>query len=124
MGPWLLRLAVAGLLAGAAAGTAARRGPAGAIAQRALDWPCFGNDPGAMRFSSLTQICRDNVRDLRVAWTYHTGDSDGERPLQCTPLVVEGMMYVSTVQAEIAALDPATGREKWRYRTGTDPKRS
>src|SRR5688572_26722672 len=79
-------------------------------------WPYFGNDPKATRYSSLGQIHQGNVRDLRVAWTYRTGDSDGERPLQCTPIVVDGVMYVSTVQAEIAALDPATGQEKWRFR--------
>jgi len=93
-------------------------------APRSQDWPVFGNDPGAARFSTLAQIHRGNVKDLQVAWTFHTGDSDGERPLQCTPIVVDGTMYVSTVQAEIAALDPATGREKWRFRTGVDPKRS
>ncbi len=93
-------------------------------APRNQGWPYFGNDPGAKRFSTLAQIHRGNVKDLAVAWTYHTGDSDGQRPLQCTPIVVDGVMYVSTVQAEIAALDPATGKEKWRFRTGVDPKRS
>ncbi|MGV3724120.1 MAG: pyrroloquinoline quinone-dependent dehydrogenase, partial [Actinomycetota bacterium] len=87
-------------------------------------WPNFGNDKGAMRHSPLKSIHRANVDELKVAWTYHTGDSDGERPIQCTPIVVDGVMYVTTVQAEIAALDPATGREKWRFRTGTDPKAS
>ena len=94
------------------------------VAPRSQGWPFFGNDPGAARFSTLSQIHRGNVKDLQVAWTYHTGDSDGERPLQCTPVVVDGTMYVSTVQADIAALDPATGREKWRFRSGVDPKRS
>jgi quinoprotein glucose dehydrogenase len=88
------------------------------------DWPFFGNDSGAGRFSKLRQIHPGNVKDLQVAWTFNTGDSDGERPLQCTPIVVDGVMYVSTVQAEIAALNPATGREKWRFRTGTDRNRS
>ncbi|MCC2671958.1 MAG: gcd, partial [Armatimonadetes bacterium] len=93
-------------------------------APRDTAWPYFGNDAGAGRFSSLAQINRETVRDLGVAWTYHTGDSDGQRPLQCTPIMVDGTMYVSTVQADIAALDPVTGREKWRYRTAVDPKRS
>src|SRR5437773_9255784 len=107
----LLLLGLVCALAGAAPG--ADRG-----------WPNFGNDKGAARFSPLAQIDAGNVRDLQVAWTFHTGDSDGERPIQCTPIVVDGVMYVSTVQAEIAALDPATGSEIWRFRTGTDPKRS
>jgi len=103
------------LLAGglAAAGAPADRG-----------WPFFGNDAGAMRFSPLAEIRRENVARLAPAWTYRTGDSDGERPIQCTPIVVDGVMYLTTVQADIVALDPATGREKWRHRTGVDPKRS
>jgi quinoprotein glucose dehydrogenase len=113
-----VKLALASLLI---AGLAVRVAGAG-IADR--DWPYFGNDPGAARFSPLAQINRDNVRDLKLAWMYRTGDSDGERPLQCTPIVVDGVMYVSTVQAELAALDPATGSEKWRFRTGTDRTKS
>jgi len=105
-------------------GLALACGLAGTALAADRGWPNFGNDKGAMRYSQLSKIHRGNVRDLEVAWTYHTGDSDGERPIQCTPIVVDGVMYVSTVQAEIAALDPATGREKWRFRTGTDPKRS
>jgi len=107
---WCIALAMAGSTAGGAA--------------RDRGWPYFGNDAGAMRFSRLKQIRRENVAELRPAWTYHTGDSDGQRPLQCTPIVVDGLMYVSTVQADIAAVDPATGLERWRFRTRTDPNRS
>jgi quinoprotein glucose dehydrogenase len=114
------RLVPVGLLAGLALAAAL----AGGAAPADQSWPNFGNDKGAMRFSPLKQIDRGSVARLRVAWTFHTRDSDGERPIQCTPIVVDGVMYVSTVQAEIAALDPATGREKWRFKTGTDPKRS
>lgn len=88
------------------------------------DWPFFGNDAGAQRFSPMDEINRDTVKRLKVAWTYNTGDSDGERPLQCTPIVIDGTMYLSTVQADIVALDPASGTAKWRYYTGVDPKRS
>lgn len=115
----ILSLALTSTLA---VGTASVLATSAPVASRG--WPTFGNDPGAMRFSTLAQIHRGNVQHLRVAWTYQTGDSDGERPLQCTPIVVDGVMYVSTVQAEVAALDPVTGREKWRFKTGTDPKRS
>jgi quinoprotein glucose dehydrogenase len=96
----------------------------GAAAAGDRGWPSFGNDKGAMRHSPLKSIRRSNVSELKVAWTYRTGDSDGERPIQCTPIVVNGVMYLTTVQAEIAALDPATGQEKWRFRSGVDPKRS
>src|SRR5579859_2332937 len=42
------------------------------------DWPNYGNDPGGMRHSALSQVNRENVAKLKVAWIYHTGDiSDG-----------------------------------------------
>lgn len=94
------------------------------VAAADTGWPNFGNDTGAGRFSALKQIRRENVDRLQVAWEYHTRDSDGERPIQCTPIVVDGVMYLSTVQASVAALDPATGRELWRFNTAVDPKRS
>lgn len=48
------------------------------VATRVGDWPNYGNDPGGMRFSALTQINRENVSELKTAWVYHTGDlSDG-----------------------------------------------
>jgi len=91
------------------------------------DWPVYGRDPGGARFSPLTQITRANVTQLQVAWTYHTGvlDMTGMRhrppQLEVTPLVVDGLMYVSTPVGVIAALDPATGVERWHYDAGVDP---
>jgi len=93
------------------------------------DWPVYGRDPGGARFSPLTQITRANVAQLQVAWTYHTGIPDmsgmGHRPpaLEVTPIVVDGTMYVSTPTGIIAALDPATGTERWRFDAGVNPHR-
>ena len=93
------------------------------------DWPAYGRDPGGARFSPLTQITRANVTQLQVAWTYHTGvlDMTGMRhrppQLEVTPLVVDGLMYVSSPVGVIAALDPATGVERWHYDAGVDPHR-
>jgi quinoprotein glucose dehydrogenase len=93
------------------------------------DWPAYGRDPGGARFSPLTQITRQNVTQLQVAWTYHTGMPDlsgmGHRPpaLEVTPIVVDGTMYVSTPTGIIAALDPATGSERWRFDAGVNPHR-
>jgi len=51
--------------------------------QAQADWPNYCNDPGGMRYSSLSQINRDNVARLKVAWVFHTGDiSDGSDPEQ------------------------------------------
>src|SRR2546423_4657111 len=98
-------------------------------AQAAGDWPAYGRDPGGARFSPLTQITRQNVTQLQVAWTYHTGMPDmssmSHRPpaLEVTPIVVDGTMYVITPTGIVAALDPATGTERWRYDAGVNPHR-
>src|SRR5437870_11861432 len=97
--------------------------------QASGDWPAYGRDPGGARFSPLTQITRDNVARLQVAWTYHAGIPDMSSmshrapSLEVTPIVVDGTMYVITPTGIVAALDPATGTEKWRYDAGVDPHR-
>ena len=90
------------------------------------DWPSVGGDPGAMRYSALTQINRENVRQLRPAWTYHTGDAEPARKstLECTPVVRDGLMYITSVKAHVIALDPATGHPAWRFDPDTAGHRS
>ncbi|MEW5917998.1 MAG: PQQ-binding-like beta-propeller repeat protein, partial [Gemmatimonadota bacterium] len=90
-------------------------------AQARGDWASYGRDPGGARFSPLTQITRENVATLQVAWTFNTGEA-GLRPrrgsepsLEVTPLVVDGTMYISTPLGKVFALDPVTGRERWRF---------
>lgn len=93
------------------------------------DWPVYGHDAGGARFSPLTQITRANVAKLQLAWTYHAGmlDMTGMRhrppQLEVTPLVVDGLLYIITPVGVVAALDPATGVERWRYDAGVDPHR-
>lgn len=59
-----------------------------------VDWPYYGNDPGGMRYSGLTQINRDNVSKLKIAWVSRTGDvSDGTKyprksEFESTPIFV------------------------------------
>jgi quinoprotein glucose dehydrogenase len=102
---------------------------AGPLAPPASDWPSYGRDPGGSRHSPLTQIDRANVARLEVAWTFHTGEAGvtprrGRPPaLEATPLVVDGTMYLSTPLGRVIALDPATGRERWRYDPGVDSER-
>src|SRR6187399_1320127 len=80
-----------------------------------VDWPNAGNDKGGQRYSTLDQINRDNVKTLAVAWTYHTGDAGAGTTIECTPLVVDGVMYVTTVLTRVVALDAASGREIWKF---------
>jgi glucose dehydrogenase len=87
------------------------------------DWPAYGHDPGGMRFSPLNEINAANVAQLRRAWTYHTGEhppSAGPRgqcqtAFETTPLIVRGVLYFSTPANRIIALDPASGRELWKF---------
>ncbi len=76
-----------------------------------------------MRYSNLNQINIKNVSHLRKAWTYHTGElpvsaeARGQRQtaFETTPLVVNGVMYISTAANRIIALEPESGRELWKY---------
>ena len=83
----------------------------------AIDWPGVGNDPGCMRYSPLDQINRENVSQLKPVWTYHTGELEGRagKTIECTPIVVEGTMYLTTGYLRVVALDAATGEELWRF---------
>jgi quinoprotein glucose dehydrogenase len=93
------------------------------------EWSAYGRDGGGARFAPLTQINRANVKQLKPAWTYRTGDlSDGKNArsssaFQCTPLMVDGVLYVVTSFNRVIALDPATGKEKWIYDPKIDLKR-
>ncbi len=80
------------------------------------DWPAYGRDPGANRYSPLDQINTKNVAKLQRAWTYHTRESG--RSFESTPIFVDNVLYLSTHTQKVIALDPETGREIWRY----DPK--
>jgi glucose dehydrogenase len=74
------------------------------------DWPSFGNDPGAMRYSSLHQISTINVEKLKAAWTFRTGKPGSE----AVPIVVDGVMY-ATAPDGVYALVPETGELLWKY---------
>ncbi len=80
----------------------------GAFAQ--TDWPSFGNDPGAMRYSSLRQIDTGNVARLQPAWTFRTGKPGSE----AVPVVIGGVMYV-TAPDGVYALVPETGELLWKH---------
>ena len=75
------------------------------------DWPSFGRDPGARRYSPLTQINTKNVASLVEAWAFDTGIQD----LQVTPLVIDGLMYF-TGGSTVFALEPDTGKTVWTFR--------
>jgi quinoprotein glucose dehydrogenase len=86
-------------------------------APKSSDWPNVGNDKGGARYSTLTQINRTSVKDLQVAWTYNTGDADPKRgtTIECAPIVIDGVMYITTVSTKVVALNAETGKELWKF---------
>jgi quinoprotein glucose dehydrogenase len=77
------------------------------------DWSEYLGGPDRNHYSTLDQINRDNVKNLAVAWEYHTGDSG---QVQCNPIVVDGVLYGVTASIQPFALNAATGKEIWRVR--------
>jgi quinohemoprotein ethanol dehydrogenase len=88
-----------------------------------LDWPYYGNDQGNMRYQDIDQINPTNVSQLKPAWTFHTGVLPSAQPsltIEMTPLVVDGVMYVTSGIDDVFALNPTTGAQIWRYNPATD----
>ena len=82
------------------------------------DWPTYGRDLAGTRFSPLKQITPANVNQLSRAWTYHmkpAAVSGGGRVWEVSPVVVDGVMYLTTAYNHVVALDPQTGTELWSY---------
>ena len=79
-----------------------------------VDWPVNGG-PYNIRYSPLTQVTRDNVAHLSVAWTYDSHDAFKDSEMQSNPIVVDGMLYATTPTMHVVALDAATGREIWKF---------
>ncbi len=81
------------------------------------EWHYYGQNAGGTRYSSLDQIHTSNVSKLRRAWTFRTGDiaKGSAHYAECTPLVVDGVMYVITPFSRLIAIDAVAGNELWRF---------
>lgn len=75
----------------------------------------FGGGPENIHYSSLKQIHRGNVSQLKVAWTFDTGDAFPGSEMQCNPIVVGGLLYATTPKLRVIALDASTGELKWAF---------
>ena len=90
-------------------------------ASRQVEWPYYGGDPGGMKYSALTDIDATKVQRLQVAWEWKHWETPlaefGTTPgfFEGTPLMIDGVLYVTTPYNSIAALDAETGRELWRF---------
>jgi quinoprotein glucose dehydrogenase len=78
-------------------------------------WSVFGGGPDNIHYSSLDQINRDNVHSLQVAWTFDSGDQHPKSEMECNPIVVDGVLYATTPNGSVVALDAASGSLRWRY---------
>ncbi len=82
-------------------------------------WPHYGGDLGGTRSSPLTQIDKENVRHLRVAWTYNTGDvwrgEGGATAFENTPIVLGDALIFCTPYNRVVALDAESGEERWVF---------
>lgn len=80
------------------------------------DWSSYGRTARGDRFVPVTQITRENVRNLRLTWSYHTGDH-GPGSDQNTPLQIGDTVYSCSPNDHIAALDADTGQVRWTYQS-------
>ncbi|MEO8307480.1 MAG: PQQ-dependent dehydrogenase, methanol/ethanol family [Pseudomonadota bacterium] len=81
------------------------------------EWLSYGRTYSEQRFSPLTKINHDNVKQLGLAW-YYQFDANADRGMEATPLIADGVIYTSTSWSHVYALDAKTGQLKWSY----DPK--
>ncbi|HJZ63801.1 MAG TPA: pyrroloquinoline quinone-dependent dehydrogenase [Candidatus Acidoferrum sp.] len=97
--------------------------PTLALAQTQSDaaWTHYGKDAGGSRFSAATQINRDNVTQLKVAWTFHTGalphdpDLDKKAAFETTPILVDGKLFFTTPYDHVFAINAQTGEKIWEF---------
>jgi len=85
-----------------------------------VDWPIYGGNKAGNRHSSLNQIHLENVTHLQVAWIYHsepgiTTDKQIHSEMECQPIVVNGILYATSPQLKLFALDAATGKRIWEF---------
>ena len=81
------------------------------------DWLNYGLDYGEMRYSKLTQVNTDNVKNLGLKWSYNL---ESIRGVESTPLVVDGIMYVTASWSVVHAVDVRTGKRLWSFDPGVD----
>ena len=86
---------------------------------RTVNWPVYGGNSDNNHYSTLSQITPANVGKLQLAWTYETHDEFPGSEMQANPIVVDGVLYMTSPKLRVIALDAETGRERWSF----DPTR-
>ncbi|HEX7964641.1 MAG TPA: pyrroloquinoline quinone-dependent dehydrogenase [Gammaproteobacteria bacterium] len=92
-----------------------------AVAAPDAGWPAYGGDAGGSRYSPLAEITPANVEELRVAWIFRTGElgegvKDWKRSaFEATPILHDGVLYLTTSSTDVVAVDAATGTLRWKH---------
>jgi quinoprotein glucose dehydrogenase len=84
-------------------------------AQGTVEWPAYNGQFEADHYSSLAQVNRTNVNQLKEVWTFDTGESGG---IQTNPLIIDRTLYAYTPSQKIVALNAATGKLSWKFDSG------
>jgi Glucose dehydrogenase len=89
---------------------------------RATEWLNYGSDKASSKYSPLAQIGKDNFNRLSVSWTWRSAEEEVAKAnhlktwvWEATPLMVNGVLYISTSLSQVAAIDAATGKTQWIY---------
>ena len=82
------------------------------LTENNADWPLYGRTHDNQRFSPLKQIDKKNIDKLKLAWRFQTGKFGS---FQTSPIVIDGVMYLTTPFNDVIALDASSGKEVWRY---------
>jgi quinoprotein glucose dehydrogenase len=87
-------------------------------------WSYYGGNPGGARYSPVAQITPQNVKNLKVAWIFHTGETGKGFPgdewqshmtFEATPILYHGTLYFTTSETNVDAVDATTGTLRWRF---------
>ena len=88
------------------------KAPAGVSDATTTTWQSYGGQPAGDHYSSLDQINKSNVSQLKVAWTFDTGETGG---LETNPVIIGNVLYATTPRHSVIALDGATGKLLWKW---------
>jgi quinoprotein glucose dehydrogenase len=78
-------------------------------------WHVYRGDEGSNAYSQLNQINTENVKQLKVAWIYRTGDSSRYNNLECNPIIIDDILYGISPRLKTFAVNAKTGKEIWTF---------
>lgn len=81
------------------------------------DWRMYSSDHFGSKYSPLDQINRENVKNLKLAWSFKTGDmrTSPATTIECNPIIIQGIIYLTTPGLKAVALDGKSGKEIWSF---------